>query len=324
MINFNTKFAIKIYLIALLIVITTNAIGAEICVKTPTSSLVVNVKSKGAKGNGTTDDTAAIQSAIDQVSGTGGTVWIPAGTYLIDAIVSIRIKKSMTLRMSKKTILKAIPNNKEGYNIIIIKDTTNVNIIDGTLLGDREVHSGVTGEWGMGISLLNASSTSIIGVTVRNCWGDGFYISQKSKNIKICSVIADNNRRQGMSIISVDGMIVKNSVFKNTTGTAPQAGIDLEPNEGDTIRNVQLLNSKIMDNKGAGIMIFQKPQHNIVNNITIDGNIINNNYIGGIAIYNGAKHTIVNDQLNDELGYGISLFSGTKGNKIIQNIELVR
>jgi polygalacturonase len=62
------------------------AIARQACVEAPTSALVINVKDKGAKGDGETDDTAAIQAAIDEVGGTGGTVLVPKGTYTVDAV----------------------------------------------------------------------------------------------------------------------------------------------------------------------------------------------------------------------------------------------
>ncbi|MBI3548191.1 MAG: fibronectin type III domain-containing protein [Elusimicrobia bacterium] len=45
-----------------------------------------NVKNFGAKGDGVTDDTAAIQAALDSVKIGGGTVYIPAGTYIVSPI----------------------------------------------------------------------------------------------------------------------------------------------------------------------------------------------------------------------------------------------
>ena len=51
----------------------------------------VNVKDKGAKGDGTTNDTAAIQAAIDKAGGTGGTVLVPKGTYMVDAVAENRL-----------------------------------------------------------------------------------------------------------------------------------------------------------------------------------------------------------------------------------------
>jgi hypothetical protein len=54
-------------------------------------------------------------------------------------------------------------------------------------------------------------------------WGDGFYVSDAS-NVTFCGVT--RNRRQGLSVIEADGLVVLNSVFQNTGGTRPGAGID--------------------------------------------------------------------------------------------------
>lgn len=49
-----------------------------------TASYVYNVKDYGALGNGTTDDTSAIQDALDAcVSAGGGAVYIPSGLYVV-------------------------------------------------------------------------------------------------------------------------------------------------------------------------------------------------------------------------------------------------
>lgn len=46
----------------------------------------VSVKDFGAVGDGTTDDTAAIQAAIDSLPATGGSVYVPPGVYMVSTV----------------------------------------------------------------------------------------------------------------------------------------------------------------------------------------------------------------------------------------------
>jgi hypothetical protein len=48
-----------------------------------------DVQTYGAVGDGTTDDTAAIQSAIDATPANGGVVFFPPGTYKVVATLNI-------------------------------------------------------------------------------------------------------------------------------------------------------------------------------------------------------------------------------------------
>ena len=50
--------------------------------KQTSADSVFNVKAFGAKGDGVTSDTKAIQAALDAAGKVSGTVWVPAGTYL--------------------------------------------------------------------------------------------------------------------------------------------------------------------------------------------------------------------------------------------------
>ena len=47
----------------------------------------VSVMDFGATGNGTTNDTAAIQAAINAIALSGGTINLPPGTYLVDSLI---------------------------------------------------------------------------------------------------------------------------------------------------------------------------------------------------------------------------------------------
>jgi len=50
------------------------------------SGAVANVRTFGARGDGITNDTAAIEEARDALLETGGTIYLPGGQYLIDPI----------------------------------------------------------------------------------------------------------------------------------------------------------------------------------------------------------------------------------------------
>ncbi|HXC18127.1 MAG TPA: glycosyl hydrolase family 28-related protein, partial [Holophagaceae bacterium] len=87
------------------------------CAPAPTSSTTVSVKDAayGAKGDGVTDDTAAIQKAVNAIGGTGGTVTVPDGTYMVNALTSINLQSNMTFALSSGATLKAITNSASNY-----------------------------------------------------------------------------------------------------------------------------------------------------------------------------------------------------------------
>ncbi|AXY78586.1 glycoside hydrolase [Paraflavitalea soli] len=68
-----------------------------------------NITSSGAVGDGTTDNTIAIQKAIDSCTITGGTVYFPGGTFLSGTIV---LKSNVTLHLSAKAVLLGQPAAK--------------------------------------------------------------------------------------------------------------------------------------------------------------------------------------------------------------------
>ena len=114
-----------------------------------------------------------------------------------------------------------------------IAKASDVIVIGGTLLGDRAEHKSKAGEWGMGIRIgPNVKRVTIIGVTAKEMWGDGFYV-EGATDVAFCSVVATHNRRQGLSIVEANRLLVTNSVFQQTRGTRPSAGIDIEPDKPD-------------------------------------------------------------------------------------------
>ncbi|MDD5319873.1 MAG: fibronectin type III domain-containing protein [Methylococcales bacterium] len=300
----------------------------------PTSSLVVNVKNTGATANDATNDTAAIQAAVNQVGGTGGTVLVPAGIYMIDAQTSVKLKSNMTFKMESGAVLKAIPNNATHYAMVNILNVTNVNVVGGTFQGERHQHLTPCdnvlatsnssnqlcyGQWGMGFWIGNASNIYVEGVTSREMWGDGFYVAggyAQSKNINLYGVVADDNRRQGMSIENVNGMIIRDSVFSNTKGHWPMAGIDIEPYRPEqVVTNLQIINNKFTNNYSTGVKIYSGQT---VSNVMVKGNTTTGGFFG--VYFNGAvSGTVVeSNTINNCSVAGIQL-TGTGNGTVLTN-----
>ena len=102
------------------------------------ADIAINVKSFGAKGDGITDDTIAIQNAINYC-GENKAVYIPPGVYLCGNLYT-KYKTKIVGGGIDKTYLKQLPNS----NLDIIKSTsegTNTRISNLTLLGDKETNT---------------------------------------------------------------------------------------------------------------------------------------------------------------------------------------
>ena len=115
-------------------------------------------------------------------------------------------------------------------------------------------------EWRSCLGIYGGSNIKILGITLANCGGDGIYIaggsSLFSKDITIKDVVAENNYRQGISVISVEGLLIESSILRGTEGTKPAAGIDFEPNgPTDRLVGIVMKDCVIEGNQGYGIQV---------------------------------------------------------------------
>jgi hypothetical protein len=117
-----------------------------------------NVMDYGAKGDGTTDDSAAIQAAVDAVGTTGGVVFFPAGkTYLLNT-ASILLPRANTRLM----VLS-------GYGATLKLSTTVTTAIDWHRIADHDLFTLFTLE-GFTIDVDNkgtAANVAVIGSNVQ-------------------------------------------------------------------------------------------------------------------------------------------------------------
>jgi hypothetical protein len=127
----------------------------------------VNVLDYGAKGDGATDDTAAIQAALNAIT-TGGEVVFPPGTYLVSGSGSLLQPKSNTALIGTRTA-SVIRINSASAAASIFGIGTNVSglVFEGlTLDGNSGV---VTAYDTFGLQFPDVGA-----ITVRNCTFQNF------------------------------------------------------------------------------------------------------------------------------------------------------
>lgn len=224
-------------------------------------STTINVRNKGALGNGMHNDTAAFQAAINALPSSGGTVYVPAGRYMIDGLRPLMMRSHTRLQMAPTAELDVIPNSSTHYSVIKIYKVDNVEIVGGRIVGDRVKHRGTSGEWGYAINILGSSKVLVKNTHISNCWGDGMWIGGigrsssliRSTYVTLNNVVSTNNRRQGLSIGPSRYVYVTNSTFSNTNGTLPEAGIDIEPLTQGPVNDVRIYNVTLSGNHGNGL-----------------------------------------------------------------------
>ena len=232
------------------------------------AKLHVTPQMYGAIGDGKADDTQAIINAINALGNGASTLHLPTGTYLVSE--DIPLVSNMTLEgEGNNTIIKRIGNDLEKYNVISCKGIDNVTIKNIHIQGDRNEHTGATGEWGACIGLYSTSNVTIKDCKLTDGWGDGVYVGTLEgpcTNTIVDGCLIDNNRRQGISVINSDRLTVRNCTITNTNGTLPEGAIDFEANyDTDICKNNIVENCIFYGNVGGSIIIGnQKIKYEVI------------------------------------------------------------
>lgn len=218
-------------------------------------------KQFGTKNDASTDDTVQLQAWLDASSGTYRTVASP-GTAMVEAVTAnINIPSNTHLTFTPGAKWKVITNSSDSYILMDIRDVVNVFIYNPVLEGDKDTHTGVTGEQGhtLNVSEPDVGDTSNIHIynpVCTNTWGDGIVI-RKGSNLHFYNAVCDDARRNGITINKgIDVHFHGTTVAKNTDGIAPEAGLDIEPNDatGD-LKNITFDRLITSDNTGPGCTI---------------------------------------------------------------------
>lgn len=234
-----------------------NANGGAGLVRTSSGMTVQEVIDKGVRVVNVTPNTGADVTSLMQAEfNLAGAMFIPEGEYMIKAHTDsggyggVFVRNDSLIIFHPKAVFKAITNDKPAYAILNFQSVSNITVIEPKLIGDNDTHTGSTGEFGMGLYIRNSNNIHVVRPNIAKCWGDGIYIGQVGdsgtcNNVVIDYPVIDSCRRQGISVISADGLTINNPVISNIRGTLPSAGIDIEPNNAQcTLSRIKINNLK--------------------------------------------------------------------------------
>jgi hypothetical protein len=145
----------------------------------------------------------------------------------------------------------------------------------------------------------------------------------------------DKHYRQGLSIITANGLTVERTTFSNTNGTAPECGIDIEPDyASEEATDVVLKDLQLINNMGGGLFMnlgnFNASTADlsiVAQRITVDGRNTSDGV--GIAVGNivdvGGNVSISDSTVRNMKGCGLLIYKKAAGAATvsIDNTEFV-
>lgn len=295
----------------------------------------------GAVGDGAADDTDAINACLAANRNV-----IFSKTYKIKAdknnyngsstpdryTYGVSVPSGRTLLFGGGAKLVCQTSNAAYSAVLCMYGTSDVSIIGATIVGDRATNTLTTGEWGHGIVCRAANNVIIRDCTICNCFGDGIVIGTSTATdedaigsdicVENCKIY--NNRRQGITVGGGKNITIKDCEIYEINGTAPQAGIDIEPNQATTeVSNVLISNCYFHDNASWDITNYNGAQMGIViENCRCDGSV--NIATGEVAICGGSYRSIrpVGGQLTIS-DITVDQIFGNPKNTVVRNSKII-
>lgn len=215
----------------------------------------------GAKADGVSDDTLALQTTLNLIAGGRALVARGVAPYKTGPLV---VNSDSVIEMEQGTIIEANPGLPEEARLINISDVSNVYVSGNGAVVRLLRAEYLAGEQRHGVDIVGSNNVTIDDLTVLDSGGDGFYVGPSrtpggqaySEGVSLFNCVADNNLRQGLSIVSGENIVVEGCVFMHSNGTDPQSGVDLEPDSNlERLVNISLINCRFVGNAVSGLVI---------------------------------------------------------------------
>lgn len=250
----------------------------------------VSVKDFGAVGDGTTDDTAAVQAAVTSCTSLGGSVYVPPGTYLITHLTLV---SNLCLHGAGPGVSTLKQKNASNLDFIGTTTLNHVTIRDLTFNGNK------TNQTSMGAGIvLSASDVVITNCEVTNFHAYGIYLVNGT-GCKISDCTVTSNASVGI----LGGVAANNYVdlviANNVVALNGSHGICLGNGSTANVTRATVTGNDVVSNGqstsgGGGIWANVGSQF-----VTIAGNMVSANLGDNIGIM-----TSTNTSVTGNVSYG--------------------
>lgn len=206
-----------------------------------------SVSDFGALGDGVTDDSAAIQSALDWLSGADQrTLTFDNATYILSSRLTLSEAASFRIH-GNGAVLKAQDGRSAagGQQILQLVECID-GVIDNLFIDGNRDNRIPEESTAYNLEVVSGALLTFDNVHSDNSTIDGWlFISLDDQDIdlaptdmKLIHCGADNCWRNGLTLATTVRFRDYHGVYNNTNGHAPQAGVDLEPDDSTAIGNV--------------------------------------------------------------------------------------
>lgn len=274
----------------------------------------ISVKDYGARGDGTTVDTIAIQNTINICAAAGGgIVYLPSGTYIASGLV---LATNISFRGAGKGV-SVLKQDPATTNTFVIRScgssasASNVELKDLTIDGNQASYGNASNARMLGYYLGVGSGFTLTDCLVSNV---------EFKNCKSYALDIECQSGGTMNRILVDGCHIHDNGF--TSGTGTNISCDGITMIGD---DITVTNCFVENNSANGILLgqtgFTWHRNRVIGCLTVNngqtgikiGDLLQHSTVmGNTCIGNGVATTHTS-------GYGISLTAAAILNTVTGN-----
>lgn len=194
-------------------------------VLTPINNTIY-LKQFGAVGDNETNEHTIIQRFFDY----------PSKNYVVNngnycTLSDINLSNSNCNIKFENASIRFLPNASSKYYIINCYNLHDIVFDNIHLIGDKDEHTGQTGEYGHCLNVTDSYNISIKNSIFENAWGDGIYLGleynetplNEVKNLLVDNCKILNSSRNGISVCTGKNITIKNSYIEGTNRTNPMA-----------------------------------------------------------------------------------------------------